>query len=210
MKPALSPGGIWNDEELLPIFDPKDGTIIDIAARTRAHTDWLCHGHVNVWIPGKKPGRVFVQTKIKSHGKHDATIWWHIDTTKESFWELMGRNIAELGPKTAIKEWREETGLLFTENDIIPLWSFTEVHTTPHPESNRWNNGITIAYMLNRRIVIDDILRNTNRESGLDFEEVSIETLLGLTEKDTKYLRKLAWENYKGILLTLREKMKQV
>jgi|CXWK01.1.fsa_nt_gi hypothetical protein len=46
--------------------------------------------------------------------------------------------------------------------------------------------------MLNRRIVIDDILRNTNRESGLDFEEVSIETLLGLTEKDTKYLRKLA------------------
>ncbi len=45
--------------------------------------------------------------------------------------------------------------------------------------------------MLNRPIVLDDILNNPNRESGLEFVEVSIEELLGLTEENTKYLQKL-------------------
>lgn len=43
--------------------------------------------------------------------------------------------------------------------------------------------------MLNRRVKPKDIIENPHREDGLDFEEVDIETLLGLTEKDgDKYL----------------------
>lgn len=58
-------------------------------------------------------------------------------------------------------------------------------------------------------MALQDILGNTHRESGLDFEEVNIETLLGLTEKDgDKYLRKLISEPYQEILTKLREQMK--
>lgn len=179
-------------DEYLPIFDPKNGTIVDIALRTRAHQEWLYHGHVNVWVPWMKPGTVLVQTKIKSHGKCDATIWWHIDATRDRYWELMGRNIGELGPEKAVKEWGEETGLIFSEDDIIPLWDISQVRSEADATSKLWNNGITLIYFLNRRIALGDILGNTDRETWLGFEEVSIETLLGLTEKDKdRYLRKI-------------------
>lgn len=201
----------YPQDECLPIFDPKDGIIHDVVLRKRAHAEWLCHGHVNVWIPGEKRDTAIVQIKTKSHGKRDATIGGHIDCPADGLWELMGRNISELAPKTAIKEWREEAGILFTESDIVPLWNLSEFYDKPHPESKVWNNGIVVAYVLNRRMALDDILRNSQRESGLDFEEVSIEKLLGLTEKDDeKYLRKLIGEPYKGILYTLREQMRQI
>lgn len=201
----------YPEEELLPICDPKNGTIIDIAPRTKAHRDWLYHGHVNVWVPWKEPGTVLIQAKINTHGKRDATIWGHMDCTRERFWELMGQNIAELGPEKAVKEWREETGAVFSENDLIPLWNISQVRTEPDPTSKLWNNGIILVYMLNRRMDLSDILGNSNREAWLGFEEINIETLLALTEKDNnKYLRKLIGEQYKGIFHTLREKMKQV
>lgn len=198
-------------DECLPIFDLKDGIIHDVVLRKRAHAEWLCHGHVNVWIPWEKRGTAIVQVKTKSHGKRDATIGGHIDCAPDALPELRGRNIVELAPRTAVKEWGEESGMIFTEKDIIPLWSMSEFHDAPHPVSKAWNNGIVIAYVLNRRIALAEILGNTTRESGLSFEEVSIETLLGLSEKDSnKYLHKLIGEPYKGILLALREQMKQI
>jgi hypothetical protein len=101
--------------------------------------------------------------------------------------------------------------MVFTEKDIIPLWNISEFHDAPHPVSQAWNNGIIIAYVLNRRIALAEILGNTTRESGLSFEEVDIETLLGLTEKDSnRYLRKLIGEPYKEIFHTLREQLRQV
>lgn len=199
------------EKEFLPIFDPKSGLITNIALRTRAHAEWLSHGHINVWIPGQKPGTVFVQIKAKSHGKRDATIGGHIDCPPDTLWELHGRHISELAPRTAVKEWREETGLIYTEADIIPIGDFTEVYDQPNPEWKLYNNGAVFAYVLNRRMALDDILRNTERESGLDFEPVDIEKLLVLSKDDNeKYLRKLLGEPYKKILLELREKMKQI
>lgn len=60
-------------------------------------------------------------------------------------------------------------------------------------------------------MALDDILGNTERESGLDFEIRNIEELLALSKNDNdKYLRKLLGEPYKKILLELREKMKQI
>ncbi len=201
----------YPEDEHLPIFEPKNGTIVDIALRRVAHEKWLCHGHVNVWIPGKKPGSVFTQIKTKSHGRRDATIWGHINCAPDALADLQGKNIVELAPRVAVKEWREETGTIFTESDIIPLWNISEFYDEPHPVSKSWNNGTVIAYVLDRRMALDDILRNTERESGLDFEEVSIETLLNLTSKDDdKYLRKLISEPYKRILLALREQMRQI
>ena len=57
-----------------------------------------------------------------------------------------------------------------------------EVYDAPNPKSSLWNNGIVIAYMLNRRVALNDILTNKDRESGLNFEEVPLEELLSLTE----------------------------
>lgn len=201
----------YPEDEHLPIFDPKDGNVIDVVSRKRAHREWLYHGHINVWIPGEKRDTAIVQVKTKSHGKRDATIGGHIDCAPDALPELRGYNILEFAPRTAIKEWREESWLIFTEEDIIPIWQHSEIHPEPHPESKLWNNWAVIAYVLNRRMALEDILRNAERESGLDFEEVSIETLIGLTEKDSdKYLRKLIGEPYKRILLALREKMRQL
>lgn len=198
-------------DECVPIFDPQDGIIHDVVFRKKAHDEWLCHGHVNVWIPGEKRDTAIVQVKIKSHGKRDATIGGHIDCAPDALPELRGRNIVELAPRTAVKEWREESGMIFTEKDIIPLWNITEFHDAPHPVSQAWNNGIVVAYVLNRRIALAEILGNNTRESGLSFEEVSIETLLWLTQNDRwQYLWKLIGEPYKGILLALREQMKHI
>lgn len=199
------------EEEYLPILDPKSHIIMGAENRKKVHAEWLHHGHVNVWIPGTRDGTVYKQIKAKSHGKADATIGGHISCTQVEIMELLWRHISYLAPGTAIREWKEETGLDFTEGDIIPLGSSSETWEAPHPTSGSWNNGIVIAYVLNRRIALDDILRNNERENGLDFEEVDIEELLGLTKKDDdRYLWKLIGEPYKPILHTLREHIKQI
>lgn len=199
------------EEELLPVIDSKSHIILGAENRKKVHTEWLHHGHVNVWIPGMEEGTVYKQIKAKSHGKADATIGGHISCTEGEIMELLWRPISYLGPTTAVREWKEETGLGFTEDDITPLGSCSETWEAPHPTSGSWNNGIVIAYVLNRRVALEEILGNAERENGLDFEEVSIEELLGLTKEDeTKYLGKLLGEPYKPILHALREHMKQI
>lgn len=70
---------------------------------------------------------------------------------------------------------------------------------------------MVIASVLNRRVALDKILGNTERESGLLFEENNIEKLLNLRKQDSnRYLQKLIGEPYKEILLELREKMKHM
>lgn len=199
-----------HEDEYLPIFQPQTRSITDIANRKIVHERWLHHGHINVWVPGIKDGTVYKQIKRKSHWKADATIGGHIDCTKEDFWEIMGRDIAQLAPKTAVKEWREETGLDFTEDDIIPLGSCSETWNAPHPESKYWNNGIVIAYLLGRRVTLPEMLDSPYREDGLDFEEISIEELLGLQEGAPWYLWKITSKPYRDILFALKERLKNV
>ena len=74
--------------------------------------------------------------------------------------------------------------MIFTESDLMPLGISSETWDAPHPESKSWNNGVVIAYLLNRRVALSEILDNPEREDGLDFEEVSIEELMGLSKKD--------------------------
>lgn len=200
-----------SEQEYLPVFQPPTRAITDIVNRKDVHKQWLHHGHINVWIPGVKAGTVYKQIKAKSHGKADATIGGHIDAVRENFWEIMWRDISELGPRTAVKEWREETWIIFSEKEIIPLWEISETWEHPHPESKSWNNGIVLVYLLHRRVALEEILSNTEREEGLDFKEVNIEKLLWLTQNDrSEYLWKLLNEEYKGIFLRLKEALKQL
>jgi hypothetical protein len=199
------------EEEYLPVFQPPTRSITDVVRRNIVHETWLHHGHINVWVPGKSDGTVIKQIKIRSHHKADATIWGHIDCTLEDFWDAMGRDIAHLAPRTAVKEWREETGLIFTQHEIIPLWEASETWWAPHSESNRWNNGIVVAYVLDRRVAIEEILNSPTREEWLHFEEVHIETLLWLTQKDRDaYLWKLLSAPYREIFLKLRDSLRHI
>lgn len=200
-----------HEEELLPIFDPNTYHITGIENRKEAHRSWLHHAHVNVWIPGTKGGIIYKQLKTRSHWKADATIGGHISCTADEIEEILWKHIEILWPWAAVREWHEETGLVFTESELVPLGQISETWKEPHPTSKTWNNGIALAYMLNRRVKPKDIIENPHREDGLDFEEVDIETLLGLTEKDyDKYLHKLIGESYKEIFHTLREQLKQI
>lgn len=199
-----------HEEELLPIIDASNQIIIGAENRKKVHAEWLHHGHVNVWIPGMGDGRVYKQIKQKGHGKADATIGGHISCVKGEIMDLLWRHISYLWPLSAVREGREETWLNFSETDLVPLGISSETWEAPHPESKSWNNGVVIAYLLNRRVALSEILDNPEREDGLDFEEISIEELLGLREGAEWYLWKLTWKPYRSILLTLQGKLKDI
>lgn len=197
------------EEELLPYIEPGSNIILGIENRKKIHQTGLHHWHVNVWIPGEGDGIVYKQTKMK-HGRADASVGWHISCTQWDIINLVGTNITALGPSTAVREWKEETGLDFLENDIISLGVHDETWEAPHPISKSWNNGIVLAYVLDRRVALDEILGSPTREDGLVFEEVSIIELLGLQLGDPRYLWKITSRPYRDILINLQKRLKDI
>lgn len=194
-------------EEYLPVIDPANGEIRSIASHAEVRREWLPYGQIDLWVPGTTPNRLIIQVKTDTHGKRVATAGGHISWSKDAVHKIIGRNILELAPETVIQKWRRETGLIFTTENIEHVWTLTQSFIQPSPVNGLWQNWSRFIYFLPKKIDLDEVLENPDKEQGTDFLEVNIDELLALTKWQTLYKTRFEHDTYQQILRGIQKKI---
>jgi len=98
------------DSDILNIVNEND-EIVGVAAREEIHKSGLPHREVHVWFYTPN-GEIIFQHRAKDKDTYpdllDATVGGHVE-------------IGDSYERTAIKETEEETGVIITEADLIPI-----------------------------------------------------------------------------------------
>jgi len=156
-------------KEKLNIIDGDDN-IIGQESREKIHRMGLLHREVHVWFFNRK-GEVFLQHRKKTAETFpdllDVTVGGHVE-------------IGDSYVSTAIKETREETGVVITEHDLI---EFIKQKRESYDPATGLNNRV-IGFIYGFRYSgSEDELRG---EEGIGFERWAVDEILDLKDENIK------------------------
>lgn len=155
---------------MLNVVDEK-GNIVGEDSRENIHKRGLLHREIHVWYYTLK-GEIIFQLRGKNKdtfpNQLDATVGGHVE-------------IGEEYEDTAIKEMREETGVVASKKDLKEI---KKVHRIAKDKvSGITNNALRKTYAYRYEGEIEDLVVEVDEGQG--FEAWSIEVLLkGLEESD--------------------------
>ncbi len=130
------------DSRILNTVNEND-EIVGEATREEIHMQGLPHRETHVWFYTPQ-GEIIFQHRAKDKDTYpdllDATVGGHVE-------------IGDSYEKTAVKEAEEETGVVITEADLIPI---KKLQAIPHhdPVTNTINNAFKMefAYLYNGKV----------------------------------------------------------
>jgi len=179
------------DNRILEIVNNK-GEVIGEELRTVIHDRGLLHKEVHVWL----------------YTPHDEIIFQHRAKNKDTFPDLLDSTAGghvEKGDtwiESAIKELREETGLIAERDDLKFCF---EDHTNSIDKQGMINNSIrrTYGYLYNDDL--DELV--IEQDKSLGFEAWPIDKLLNLTyDQKRKFIPILYSQKYLDLYKQLLSK----
>ncbi|MFA5999694.1 MAG: NUDIX domain-containing protein [Candidatus Paceibacterota bacterium] len=153
-------------EELIDVINESD-IVIESKPKDEIHHAGLLHREVHVWLFDENKNIYFAKTSANkfSAGLLDAPIGGHVSK---------GENYLE----AAIRETKEESGLVVSPSDLILLSKFTGTSQN----EKRINNFMRSVYVYTHPV--KDNLLNVDKEENDGFEKFSIDFLLNVKNEE--------------------------
>jgi len=157
-------------EELIDVINEND-IVIESKSKDEIHHAGLLHREVHVWLFDENKNVYFAKTSASksSAGLLDAPIGGHVSK---------GENYLE----AAVRETKEESGLIVSPSDLILLIKFTGTSQNEKRINNFLRSVYIYKYPINNNTIKED------REENDGFEKFSLDFLSGVkNEEMTKF-----------------------
>ena len=161
--------------ELLDVVDKND-VIIGSGSRDDVHHLGFMHREIHVWLFDELKNIYFQKSPPhkSSAGLLDASIGGHVDKGEDYL-------------SAAIRETREESGLLIKSSSLIFLTKFSGI--SEHKKRGTVNNFIRSVYIC-KNPVTGDQLKHDPAETDGGFHKFSFNFLSNLSKNDTLLFHK--------------------
>lgn len=180
------------DSRVLNIVNEND-EIIGTATREEIHTKGLAHRETHVWFYTPN-GEIIFQHRAKDKDTYpdllDATVGGHVE-------------IGDSYEKTAVKETGEETGVIITDADLIPIKKLSAV-ARKDPATNAINNAFKMEFAYLYKGKVSDLRMEEGKIIG--FEAVSIQKLFDLKSPEKeRFIPSITLPPLQGVFRDIKE-----